>query len=366
MAAEPEDPRADALLAELTAWQRKLAHTAEALRAAADARGGCSARDVIHQQDKLTLYHYRPIAPPAPVGPVLIVYALVNRPYMMDLQPDRSLIRRLLELGVDVYLIDWGYPDGADRYLELDDYINGYIDRCVGAVLAHAGAPQLSLLGVCQGGTFSLCYTALHPERVRNLIAMVTPVDFHTDDNLLAKWVRGIDVDRLVDAYGIVPGEVLNAAYVALMPFRLLQQKYIDLVDSDGDQSQVDNFVRMEKWIFDSPGQAGEAFRQFARWFYQENRLMRGGLAIGGQPVDLKRITQPVLNVYGTQDHLVPPAASTPLERLIGSRDYTALPLKLGHIGMYVSSRSQTELPQAIAYWLGRRRPSAASPPARG
>jgi polyhydroxyalkanoate synthase subunit PhaC len=347
----------EALPAELAAMQQKLVRTAEALRAAADVRGGCSDRDAIFHEDKLTLYRYRPLAPLAPVGPVLIVYALVNRPYMMDLQPDRSLIRRLLEQGLDVYLIDWGYPDGADRYLELDDYINGYIDRCVSQVLAATGAPQLNLLGVCQGGTFSLCYTALHPERVRNLITMVTPVDFHTDDNLLAKWVRSIDVDRLVDAYGVVPGDVLNAAYVSLMPFRLLQQKYINLLDAGGDQAQIDNFVRMEKWIFDSPGQAGEAFRQFTRWFYQENRLLQGTLAIGGRAVDLKRITQPLLNVYGLQDHLVPPSASQPLERLTGSSDYTALPLNLGHIGMYVSGRSQSELPQAIAYWLGRRKP---------
>jgi polyhydroxyalkanoate synthase len=189
---------------------------------------------------------------------------------------------------------------------------------------------------------------------------MVTPVDFHTDDNLLAKWVRGIDVDALVEAYGVIPGEVLNAAYLALMPFRLLQQKYIDVLDISDNQAQIDNFVRMEKWIFDSPGQAGEAFRQFARWFFQENRLLLGTLSIGGQIVDLKRITQPLLNVFGLQDHLVPPAASQPLERLTGSTDYTAMPLKVGHIGMYVSSRSQTELPQAIAYWLGRRKPPPA------
>jgi polyhydroxyalkanoate synthase subunit PhaC len=350
----------DALLAELTALQQKLARTAVALRAAAGVHGGCSERNAIHHDGKLTLYRYRPLAAPALVGPVLIVYALVNRPYMMDLQPDRSLIRRLLEQGIDVYLIDWGYPDGADRYLDLDDYINGYIDRCVTEVLNVTGAPQLNLLGVCQGGTFSLCYTALHPERVRNLVTMVTPVDFHTDDNLLSKWVQGIDVDRLVDAYGVVPGNVLNAVYVALMPFRLLQQKYINILDADGDHAQIENFVRMEKWIFDSPDQAGEAFRQFARWFFQENRLLEGTLAIGGRPVDLKRITQPVLNIFGLQDHLVPPAASQPLERLTGSSDYTALPLKLGHIGMYVSGRAQTELPQAIAYWLGRRKPPPA------
>ncbi len=127
--------------------------------------------------------------------PLLIVYALVNRPYMMDLQPDRSLIRGLLAGGVDVYLIDWGYPDGADRFTTLADYIDDYLPGCIGHILAHHRIPALNLLGVCQGGVLSACaLTALHAEQVRNLITMVTPVDFHTPSDLLSKWVRKIDV----------------------------------------------------------------------------------------------------------------------------------------------------------------------------
>jgi polyhydroxyalkanoate synthase subunit PhaC len=342
-------------------WQalsRRVASTLEALQRAADARPGGSARDAVYREDKLTLYRYRPLAPvggavaAGGVAPLLIVYALVNRPTMMDLQPDRSLIRRLLERGLDVYLIDWGTPDGADRLLELDDYINGYIDRCVRHLLAAHGVPQLNLLGVCQGGTFSLCYTALHPERVRNLITMVTPVDFHTPDNLLSRWVQDLDVDALVRAWGIVPGELLNNAYLGLMPFRLLQQKYVHLLDGVLDAPQAENFMRMEKWIFDSPGQAGAAFGQFVRWMYQENRLVAGTLELGGRRVQLGRIQQPLLNIYGRQDHLVPPSASEPLARLVGSSDYSAFALDVGHIGMYVSSRAQREVPERIASWL--------------
>jgi polyhydroxyalkanoate synthase len=139
------------------------------------------------------------------------------------------------------------------------------------------------------------------------------------------------------------------------MPFRLTQQKYVGLVDALDDPKQVENFMRMEKWIFDSPDQAGEAFRQFAKLFFQENRLMRRTLELGGRPVDLARITQPVLNIFGRQDHLVPPSASLPLASLVGTRDYTALPIDVGHIGMYVSGRSQRELPQAIVGWLRER-----------
>ena len=354
------DAVAEQALRELQDAQRKFGAGMQTLRAAADVQFGCSAKDVVYSDGKLRLYRYQAVAERQPGPPLLIVYALVNRPYMMDLQPDRSLIRRLLELGVDIYLIDWGDPDGGDRFVDLNDYINRFIDGSVAHILKAHAIPATNILGVCQGGTFSLCYTALHPGRVNKLITMVTPVDFHTEENLLAKWVRGINVDALVDAYGVVPGDVLNAAYLSLMPFRLLQQKYVNFLDIAEDQAQVDNFMRMEKWIFDSPDQAGEAFRQFSRWLFQENRLMKGTLEIGGQNVDLKRITQPVLNVYGKLDHLVPPSASIPLEQLTSSEDYSALPMPVGHIGMYVSGRSQKELPQAIAYWLGKAKGATA------
>ncbi len=315
---------------------------------------GCSDKEPVYAEDKLVLYRYRPRAAPAGLPPVVICYALVNRPYMVDLQEDRSLVRGLLERGLDVFLVDWGYPDGADRFLELDDYVNGYLDRCIDAARLAASSERVNLLGICQGGTMSLCYTALHPEKVANLVAMVTPVDFHTPENLLAKWARELDVDRLVDTLGNVPGEFLNATFLALMPFRLTSQKYVGLADIVDDPRQLENFMRMERWIFDSPDQAGEAFRQFVGWLFKENRLARGTLELGGRRVDLGAIGCPVLNVYATQDHLVPPSASLPLGALVGTRDYATYAFPGGHIGIYVSGRAR-QVPQAIADWLGER-----------
>ncbi|MGH8197165.1 MAG: class III poly(R)-hydroxyalkanoic acid synthase subunit PhaC [Steroidobacteraceae bacterium] len=316
---------------------------------------GCSPRVEVLRLDKTVLWRYERRAPDAGLAPLVICYALVNRPYMMDLQPDRSLIRGLLARGLDVYLVDWGYPDGGDRHLALDDYVNRYLGGCIDHVrLAHAVA-SVNLLGVCQGGTMSLCHAALHPGRVRNLVTMVTPVDFHTDDNLLSKWVRKVDVDRMVQVLGNVPGELLNAAFLSLMPLRLTVRKYAGVADIAGDREALVNFLRMERWIHDSPDQAGAAFREFIRWFFQENRLMRGGLAIGGQPVDPRRIECPLLNIYALQDHLVPPSASRPLAGLTGSGDYTAFEFDGGHIGIYVSKSAQELLPQTIAQWLEKR-----------
>ena len=340
---------------ELIDFSQKFAAGIPALQAASGVEVGCSEKEAVFRDDKITLYRYKPIAKPAGVTPLLISYALVNRPYMMDLQKDRSLIRRLLEQGLDIYLIDWGYPNGADRFLDLDDYINGFLHNCLQHVLDEHRIDAANVLGVCQGGTFSLCYTALNPQRVKNLITMVTPVDFRTPENLLSKWAQDMDVDAVVDSGGNVSGEMLNFAYVSLMPFRLMQQKYVSLVDILKDPRQVENFMRMEKWIFDSPDQAGEAFRQFTQWFFQENRLVKGTVELGGRKVDLKQITQPVLNIYGRQDHLVPPSASIPMERHIGSKDYTAFEMDVGHIGMYVSGKSQKQLPETIAQWLKDR-----------
>lgn len=331
----------------------------DALARVGDVTIGSAARDAVYAEDKVVLYRYRPLDGVAGDQcirtPLLICYALVNRPSMMDLQQDRSLIRGLLQRGVDVYLIDWGYPDGADRYLGLEDYVLGYLSHCVDFLRQSTGHERINLLGVCQGGTLSLCYTALHRERVRNLITMVTPVDFRTPENLLGKWAEHVDLDALVATTGNVSGDILNAAFLALMPFRLMNQKYVDVLDQAGDPKALENFLRMEKWIFDSPDHPGELFRQFATRFYKENRLVEGTLEIGGRPVDLKRVTMPVLNIYAMQDHLVPPSASKPLERLVGARDYTSYAFPGGHIGIYVSGAAQREVPQRIANWLRER-----------
>jgi polyhydroxyalkanoate synthase len=212
----------------------------------------------------------------------------------------------------------------------------------------------LNILGVCQGGVLSLCLTALHPERVRNLITMVTPVDFHTSADLLSKWVRKIDVSAWVGE-GNVSGDSLNQLFLSLMPFRLTHQKYMELLRGEADTARIENFMRVEQWIFDSPDQAGAAFREFVTWFYQENRLARNQLEIAGRAIDLKALKLPMLNLIGKKDHLVPPASSAALQRLAGSEDFTNLEFELGHIGMYVSGRAQREVPAAIAGWLAAR-----------
>jgi polyhydroxyalkanoate synthase subunit PhaC len=344
-----------AVAAEMAEFTRRLSLAGRELAAMDLGAGGCSARAEVFRTGKAVLWRYARTAPDAGIPPLVICYALVNRPYMLDLQPDRSLIRGLLARGIDVYLVDWGYPAAEDSHLSLDDYVNRYLGACLDHVRRTHDLSAVNLLGVCQGGTMSLCHAALHPGRVRNLVTMVTPVDFHTADNLLSKWVRGVDVGRMVEVLGNVPGELLNAAFIALMPLRLTARKYAGLADIAEDRAALENFLRMERWIRDSPDQAGAAFREFVRDFFQQNRLVRGGLEIGGRAVDPRKVTCPILNVYALQDHLVPPSASRALEGLTGSADYTPFEFDGGHIGIYVSRSAQELLPRTIAQWLESR-----------
>lgn len=340
---------------EAAALRNKLAAGIATLREVDDVDYGATRKQAVYRDGKVVLYRFRGETTPTARIPLLIAYALVNRPYMVDLQHDRSIVQGLLARGEDVYLIDWGYPDGSDRFLTLEDYIEGFLGGCVDHLRETCGLDAINLLGICQGGAFSLCYAALNPGRIKNLITMVTPVDFHTPDNMLSHWTRGLDIDLFVDTLGNVPADLMNWCYLSLKPWRLFVQKYVGMTDILDSKAEMENFLRMEKWIFDSPDQAGEAFRQFVKQFYQANGFVNGGIQIGGAPVSLEAITMPVLNIFAEQDHLVPPSASRPLGGLIGTTDYTELGFKGGHIGIYVSGRAQREVPSAIHDWLAMR-----------
>lgn len=325
--------------------------------------------DTVLVRNKMRLLHYRAQGR-VKTRPLLIVYALVNRPYMADLTPTCSLINELRAHGLDVYLIDWGYPDRADAGRSLADYVLGDIDACVDQIRQHHEIDTLDILGICQGGLLSLCYAALQPAKLRRLVTTITPVDFQTKGDLLSHLAQRIDAHALAQAWGNIPGEFLNLMFLSQKPLQLGQQKYADFVRSADDEGASELFLAMEKWIFDSPALAGTAFREFLEACYQENGLVQGSLEIGGRPVRLETLEMPIFNVYARQDHLVPPAASQALRGLVPKAAYTELALDAGHIGLYVSARTRSKLAAAIAEWLekklppGRRKPT--TPEGRG
>lgn len=314
-----------------------------------------SPKTAVYNEDKLTLYRYNRDTDATYKTPVLIVYALVNTYKMLDLQPDRSYIKNLLNAGMDVYLIDWGFPTKGDRFLSMDDYVNGYINNCVDFVRKKNRVEKINILSICQGGTLSVIYASLFPTKIKNLVTHVTPIDFSTNDGMLFRWSKDMDFDLLVDGnHGLIPGDFLNQGFDMLKPMMKVQKQQ-SLTNALEDKDKLMNFLRMEKWISESPDQAGECFRQFMKELYQQNKLIKGELEVGGKKVNLKNLTSPLLNIYATEDHLVPPAATIPLNDYVGSSDKELYSFKGGHIGVFVGGKSQKELAPAVAAWLKKR-----------
>lgn len=309
-------------------------------------------KQLVFEQGKMKLYHYAARSSLIQATPLLVVFALVNRPYIIDLQPDRSLIRPLLEAGIDTYIIDWGYPTLEDADLSLEDYTVHFYDQCVNYIREVSRQPAIDILGICQGGTLSLCYAALFPEKVRKLIPMVTAVDFHTQGNTLTAVAEHIDIPAIMRQYKNMPGWLLNLIFFSLKPNVSHWLKYIRMMKEDPNSEKMALFLRMEYWLYDTADQAGNAFIKYITELYQENKLIKNQFYLNGQLVDLKKITHPVLNIFATLDDIIPPSASQCLSQYIQSKDYQELVFEGGHIGIYTSQKSQECIHPTIINWL--------------
>lgn len=338
-------------------WENKVQKTLSLLIEPPRVNVGTTPSKVVYSDGKMRLLHYAPMVSKPHRTPLLIIYALLNKPYILDLQPDRSVVRTLLRQGFDIYLIDWGQPTDVDKFHTLDDYVNWYIDDVVDFILDAHGTDSLSILGYCMGGTLSAMYTAVHPGKVKNLVLMAAPLDFEADKGLLKQWARSefFNVDNLVDTIGNIPGEFLNSGFLLLDPVKNLNLKYMGLVENIEDEEFVKLFFRMEKWIFDGIPVAGEAYREFMKQCYQQNLLVKSQLKLNGSRVDLGNITMPVLNLVATYDHLVPPESGMSFNGLIPSRDKRLMTFPTGHIGLSVSSKSHAQLWPGVSSWLRKR-----------
>lgn len=323
-------------------------------------RVGQTPSEVVYSHDKLRLLHYLPQGPSAARTPLLMVYALINRPYILDLLPGRSVVEHFVRRGFDVYLLDWGVPDEAERFLTLHHYINRYLHGCIRQVKALTGAPKVSLLGYCQGGTFTAIYTALHPNEVKNLMLLAAPFDFSVQ-GILHLWARKeyLDVDKLVDTYGNIPPWLLSTSFTMLRPVQNLLDKYVhffqDLSEDRMDDGKLEQFLAVEKWLAESIPHPGEVYREFVKGLYQENRLMRGQLRLNGTRVDCKKIKCPILNIIAEEDHIIPPDASRPFNAATGSKEQTTLAYRTGHVGLSIGSAAQRVLWPKAVEWLAAR-----------
>lgn len=318
---------------------------------------GATPSEVVYEEDKLRLLHYKSEQPPKYKTPLVFVFALINRPYILDLKENKSVVSHFVNAGFDTYMIDWGIPDDCDKHLTLDDYVNGYMSNVLDYVRERTGESQASVLGYCMGGTMSAMFTAMHQDVVRNLILMAAGIDFGSKDGLLQMWTDEsvFDVDAFVDAFGNAPPEFLQATFLMLKPVGNLIEKPIGFFERLEDDAYIDDFFAMEGWLNDNIPVAGETYRQFVKYLYQQNRLVKGTMPVGKHTVNLKNITCPILNLMAQRDDLVPCSQSAPFNDLVGSTDRKTIQHPAGHIGLAVGSKAQRELWPQVCQWLAER-----------
>lgn len=346
----------------------RLAAMPKVIETARKVKVGATPREVIYREDKLKVLRYESPVEKKYRTPLLMVFALVNRPYILDLLPHKSVVQQFLKAGFDVYLVDWGVPADSDKHLTIEDYIELYLHNVVRQVCEYTGESQVSLLGYCMGGTLSAMYTALHPDRVKNFILMAAPVDWSDREALLAVWTdpRYFDVDKVIDVFGNAPPAWLQSSFAILKPVSNLIEKYLGFYERMTDEKFLEEFFAMETWVNDNIPVAGETFRQFVKDCFQRNLLIQGKLRLGTKKVDLGRITCPILNLMASGDHLVPCGQSAPFNDAVGSKDRKAITFPAGHIGLSVGSKAQKDLWPKVAEWLAERsEPVRESRPAR-
>lgn len=325
---------------------------------------GSTPKDVIFEQDGIKVYHYHALVEPSKImkTPLLIVPPLINGYEVADLQPDRSLVRNLLNQGIDVFLNDWGYPRQVDKYRNMDDYLNGYLDNTVDFIRKQQGVDKIALFGICQGGAMSTTYATLNPDKISHLVLTVSPIDFDAykanhkpHEGLMFTMGADADVEKMVAVHGNVPATVLNESFMMASPFILNYGKYADVIDILDDRAALQNFLRMEKWLFGGPDAVGQMFKEFIRDFLKGNKLVKGTLEVGGRKVDLKELTIPILNIFAEKDHIVPPPCTVALGKHVGSKDYTEFAIATGHIGIYTGGLAQKVLAPTVGNWMRER-----------
>jgi polyhydroxyalkanoate synthase len=357
------NPFADAVDLQRRTWENatevveKTIAAPDANETIADVEVGRTPKEVVYEENKLRLYHYESRTEEQHDVPILVVYALINRPYILDLQPDRSVVQTLLDDGFDVYLIDWGEPSKLDASLTLDDYVNRYIDNCVDVVRERSGQDSINILGYCMGGTMSVMYAALHCEKVRNLALMAAGLCFAGDGGVLELWGADeyYDPEKVAETFDNVPAEFLDVGFALMDPIANGVTKYVRLYENIEDEEFVENFARMEEWLGDGIDVAGETYVQFLRDVYQGNELYENELELDGKHVDVGNLDMPILQIVAEYDHLIPPEASTPFNDVVPSDDVTTMEFPTGHIGMSVSSSSHAELWPDVCEWFEER-----------
>jgi polyhydroxyalkanoate synthase len=318
-------------------------------------------KELVWTLNKAKLYRYFPVVSPEKRHrvPLLLVFALMNRPYILDLRPGHSFVEFMVSRGYDVFLLDWGSPGPEDKNLKFDDYALEYMPRAIRKLKAVTGAEEFSMLGWCIGAILTTIYAAVRPDDgLRNLLLLTAPLDFSNKQGLtFARWTdeKHFDVDKVLAAFGNMPGEMIDYGAKALKPVENYIFNYLKLWDNVDNPQVVESWHAMNTWVTDNIPLAGGAFRQLIVDLYRNDRLMKGELIIRGQKVDLSRLRANLLTVIAEGDHITPPCQSEAVLAKVGSRDKEVFRVPGGHIGIMAGSGAHKRTWPHIDAWLGGR-----------
>jgi polyhydroxyalkanoate synthase len=309
---------------------------------------------VIYTGGKVSLRYYHAVGKPH-ATPLLIVYALIKRPFILDLLPGLSVVENLTQQGFEVYLLDWIPPTRSDAWRGFDAYVNGDLASAVHVVQEHSGADQVSVLGYCFGALLSTIYAALYPHTVKTLVSLALPLDMRQQNIPFFNLTKKIDPDLLTDAFGNCPAWIMKMGFSLMAPVHHLLHKHVGLHRNKDREGYAAMFEQFERWMNSDVPLAGQIFREVSTEIFQRNLLAQGRLQVGDRTVNFKHIHCPLLNVIGEYDDIVHPTSSLPLLDLLGSRDKQNFIFPSGHIGVVVSNSAHKKLWPQVGEWLRER-----------
>ena len=318
-------------------------------------------KELVWTLNKAKLYRYTPVVPAERRHriPLLLVFAIMNRPYILDLRPGHSFVEFMVGRGFDVYLLDWGIPGFEDKETKLDDYAIEYLPRAIRKMKAVSGSDVFSMLGWCIGALLTTIYAAMRPEDgLRNLLLLTAPLDFSNRDSLtFARWTdeRYFDLEKILVAFGNMPGEMIDYGAKALKPVDNYVTNYCKLWDNLDNPRAVEAWQAMNTWVTDNIPMAGAAYRQLIVELYRKNALIQNKLLVRNELVDLRRIQANLLTVIAEGDHITPPCQSEAIVDKVSSTDKEVYRVPGGHIGIMAGSSAHKTTWPHIEHWLSAR-----------
>ncbi|MEQ8393995.1 alpha/beta fold hydrolase [Thalassobaculum sp.] len=282
--------------------------------------------------------------------PVLVVPSLVNRGYVLDLTPQRSLMRGLAAAGFRPFLVEWGFPGEAERRFTLTDYVAGRLEGALEAVLTITGR-RPPVLGYCMGGLLALALVQRRPRDTAGLALLATPWDFAADAPPVAAALPLAEpwLTAMIEAAGWLPTDLIQTLFFSLDPM-LVIRKFLRFSELDPGGPEAAEFVALEDWLNDGVPLAAPVAREALFDWYGRNTPAEGEWRVAGRAITPERIDAPALVMIPARDRIVPPASARDLARRLPNA--IQADVALGHIGMVVGSSAPKRAWSTLIDWL--------------